>query len=199
MKTSKIREKRKEQIFEAAVCCFIENGFDETKLETIAAKAHISKGGLFHYFKSKKDLFLELFQFRVNKYFEEMKTYIKDGDSPEKKLRILIQTAGNFLKQNEDFYKFCLEFLSMGVRDQEIRRVMTDFYKSSLETFHNIIVQGIQTEHFEKDLDSEKTARTFYLLVMGIFFTYFSINVDFDIFEQQDFQINRILKGIAKK
>lgn len=191
-------QKRKEKIFEAALQCFNETGFDKTSSETIAARAQMSKGGLFHYFKSKKQLFLELFHYRVNKYFEQMKSCLKEDDSPEVKLQKLVAEAGKFLKRDEQFYKFCIEFLSMGVRDTEIRDIMTDFYKSSVTTFKNIIEEGVKCGKFEQDIDVEKTARVFYLLVMGVFFTYFSINVDFDIFDQQNFQINRIIKSMKK-
>jgi AcrR family transcriptional regulator len=194
-----LKEKRKELIFEAALVCFTEKGYEGTTMEAIINAAGMSKGGLYHYFKSKRELFLELFHFRVNRYFEQMKTYIIQDDSPEERLKKLILKAGEILKQNEDFYKFCLEFLAMGVRDQEIRRTMTDFYRSSLETFKGIIEDGIKADNFESDLDSEMTARAFYLLVMGVFFTYFSIDVDFDILAQQNFQISRILNGIKKK
>ena len=125
-----------------------------------------------------------------------MKSCIKEKDSPEIRLQKLVTEAGIFLKKDEKFYKFCIEFLSMGVRDSEIRNIMTDFYKNSVATFRTIIEDGMRSGKFAQDLDAEKTARVFYLLVMGVFFTYFSINVDFDIFKQQDFQINRILKGI---
>jgi AcrR family transcriptional regulator len=193
------KEKRKESIFEAALLCFNETGYDKTNSETIAARAGMSKGGLFHYFKSKKQLFLELFQYRVNKYFDQMKSCIKEEDSPEDRLRMLVKEAGLVLKHNVEFYKFCIEFLSMGVRDPEIRDIMTAFYKSSVQTFQSIIHEGVDAGKFEENLDTEKTARAFYLLVTGVFFTYFSINVDFDIFDQQDFQINRIIKGIQKR
>lgn len=193
------KQKRKEQIFEAALQCFNETGFDKTNSETIAARAQMSKGGLFHYFKSKKQLFLELFQYRVNKYFEQMKSCLNAHDSADVRLRKLVTEAGKFLKKDEQFYKFCIEFLSMGVRDVEIRDIMTDFYKSSVATFKNIIEDGVISGSFEQDIDVEKTARVFYLLVMGVFFTYFSINVDFDIFEQQDFQTNRIINSMKKQ
>ena len=198
MADSDLKEKRKEQIFEAALHCFNETGYDKTSIDSIAGKAALSKGCLFHYFKTKHDLFLELFFYRVNKYFDQMKAYIKKEDSPEDRLRTLVHKAAYFLKENEDFYKFCLEFLSMGVRDHQIRRIMTDFYKSSVGTFREIIDDGVKTGRFQKDLDREKTARAFYLLVMGVFFTYFSVNVDFDIFEQQDYQLNRIIEGIER-
>jgi len=150
------KEKRKEKIFEAALFCFNETGYDKTNSETIAAKAGISKGGLFHYFKTKKQLFLELFQYRVNKYFDQMKSCIKKEDSPDDRLRILVREAGLVMKHNVEFYKFCIEFLSMGVRDPEIRDIMTAFYKSSVQTFQSIINDGVNSGKFEEDLDTEK-------------------------------------------
>jgi AcrR family transcriptional regulator len=198
MSSSDKKEKKREQIFEAAVGCFVDSGYDETKLESIAQKAGISKGGLFHYFKSKKELFLALFAYKVNQYHEQIKTCVNPADTPEDQLRTLVQKAVDFLKINQDFYKFSLEFLSMGVRDPEIRKVMSEFYKNSLATFYGIIEQGVHQGRFEKGLDIEKTARAFYLLVMGLFFTYFSTDVDFDILQQQNFQIDRIIKGIKK-
>jgi TetR/AcrR family transcriptional regulator of autoinduction and epiphytic fitness len=60
MKREEITEKRKDTIFKAAVHCFNASGYDTTTLDTIAAQAQMSKGGIYHYFKSKKDLFLEL-------------------------------------------------------------------------------------------------------------------------------------------
>ena len=187
------KEKRIEDIFEAALQCFNETGYAATTMESIAAKAHISKGGMYHYFSSKKDLFLNLFQYRVNKYFNEMKSFMRKDDSPEERIRTLVRKAGQILKRNEDFYKFCLEFLSKGARDQEIRRIMTEFYKDCVGTFRELVEEGKETGSF-KNIDSEKSARAIYFLVMGVYFTFFSVDPDFDISEQQSFHIDNILQ-----
>ncbi len=191
-------QKKKEMIFEAALSCFNEAGYDKTSIDSIAQKAGISKGGLYHYISSKKELFLELFDYKVNQYFEQMKAYTSKDQPPEEQLRILVAKAGEILKENEDFYRFCLEFLSMGVRDAEIRHVMTNFYKSSIATFKDIIDEAIRTGSFAA-VDSSKVARSLYLAVMGAFFTYFSVDVDFDLTEQHDFELNNILNSLQKK
>jgi len=198
MQNIELKEKRKEDIFEAAVHCFIEKGYAATTMESIAEKARMSKGGLYHYFGSKKELFLELFSYRVNKYFNEMKSYVNKNDSPEEQLRTIVRKAGQILKRNEDFYQFCLEFLSMGVRDPEIRKVMTAFYKDSVGTFRQIVEEGIEIGNFRKT-DSEKAARAFYFLVMGVYFTYFSVDIDFDIIDQHSFHINSMIRSMKNE
>ena len=189
------KEKRKEDIFRAAVWCFNKKGYYETTLDAIATKAKVSKGSIYYYFKSKKELFLELFHYRVNKYFDQLKDYIKEEKSPDIRLRMFIDKSSQFLKENEDFFRFCLEFLSMGVREPEIRKVMTIFYKDSIGTFKHLLEEGVESGKF-KDLGSDRVARTIYFLFMGVFFTYFSVNVDFDLNKQHKFHINNILTAL---
>ena len=54
------REKRRQQILEAALDLFISKGYAETKVADIAEKACMSAGLLFHYFESKAKLYEEL-------------------------------------------------------------------------------------------------------------------------------------------
>ena len=191
------KERRKEKIFKAAVWCFNKKGYYETTIDAIAAKAKVSKGVIYYYFNSKKELFLELFHYRVKKYFYQLKEYIKEEKSPDMQLRMFISKSSQFLKENEDFFKFCLEFLSMGVREPKIRNVMTIFYKDSTETFKHLVEKGVESGKF-RDLGSDEVSRAIYFLFMGVFFTYYSVNVDFDLTKQHTFHIDNILKAIKK-
>lgn len=186
---------RKDDVFEAAVQCFNEKGYYGTAIDTIAARAKISKGGIYYHFKSKKDLFLELFNYRVNRYTDYLKNYTADIANPEERLRVFINKASNIQKENADFFKFCIEFLSMGVRDPEIRDMMTAFYKESVGTFQSYVEEGIRMGIF-KPHDAEKTALAIYFLFMGAFFTYFSVNVEYDLIEQHSFQLNNIFNTL---
>ena len=193
----KRKEKRKEKIFKAAVWCFNKKGYYETTIDAIAARAKVSKGSIYYYFKSKKELFLELFQYRVGKYFEQIKKYIEEEKYPDARLKMFINKSSQILKENEEFFKFCLEFLSLGVREPEIRDVMTNFYKDSTDTFKQLLEEGVKSGRF-KDLGSDRVARTIYFLFMGVFFTYYSVNVDFDLNKQHKFHINNILTALSK-
>ncbi|MEI6125813.1 MAG: TetR/AcrR family transcriptional regulator [Pseudomonadota bacterium] len=191
-----IKTKRKEDIFDAALLCFNKRGYAETTISIIAQKAGISKGGMYHYFTSKRELFLELFLYKVKQYHsEELKKYLLTIEGPEERLQALLNETGRLLLKNEAFYRFCLEFLSMGARDKEIRKVMTGFYKSTVEIFQHMVNEGIDAGKFIP-VDAKKIARVLYILVMGTFFTYFSINIDFDIADQVSFQTNFVMKAI---
>jgi len=190
-----IKTKRKEEIFAAALLCFNEKGYAETTISDIAEKAGISKGGLYHYFTTKRELFLELFLYRVTQYSEQLRGHIQKTDTPEKRLQILMKKTGQLLKKNEDFYRFCLEFLAMGARDKEIRTVMTGFYKDTVEIFQHLVNEGVDAGRFTT-MDSKKVARTIYFMVMGVFFTFFSVDPDFDFSDQLSFQMDFMLKSL---
>lgn len=61
METREIqKEQRYKAILEAALDLFIRKGYSATKITDIAKAANMSNGLLFHYFKSKEDLYIEL-------------------------------------------------------------------------------------------------------------------------------------------
>ena len=194
---NEITGKRKEKILEAALLCFNEKGYHKTSIDNIALKGKISKGGIYYHFKSKEELFLKLFHFRLNKYTEKLKIYIQEENDPVKRIRILIKKWGLILKENEDFFKFCMEFSSMGAREKEIRKEMTYFYKSSIKTFSKIIEEGISIGELE-NIDSQRIARLIYFISHGIFSTFFAVDCDFDLIEQHTFNMDTLFKCIQK-
>ena len=57
----------KERILDVALRLFMRKGFHGTSLSTVASKAHVTKGGIYHYFNGKEDLYYQTLQ----SYFEK--------------------------------------------------------------------------------------------------------------------------------
>jgi AcrR family transcriptional regulator len=57
-----ILDKRKEQILEASLEEFSQKGFSGTKISDIVKRAEISQGLLYHYYKSKDELYLAVIE-----------------------------------------------------------------------------------------------------------------------------------------
>jgi len=57
---------KKNRIINSSLCEFSDNGFDKSSTNEIVHSANISKGLLFHYFKSKKGLFLFLYDYCID-------------------------------------------------------------------------------------------------------------------------------------
>jgi len=96
---------------------------------------------------------------------------------------------------NEDFLRFFIEFMTMGLRDPEICDVMTSYYKNAIEHFKELIQAGVDEKIF-KNIDTGKVARRVYFLSAGIFFTYFTVRKDFDLAGEHTRQIREFLETI---
>jgi len=57
----------KEDILEAALTLFSRFGYDGTSISHIAKEAKLTKGGVYHHFRSKDDLFHQLHEYTMSK------------------------------------------------------------------------------------------------------------------------------------
>jgi AcrR family transcriptional regulator len=73
----KPKDVRVEEILKAAVNEFLEKGYEGSSVESIARRAGITKGGIYHHFRSKDEILLA-----ANKKFEEpLRSMIKTAES----------------------------------------------------------------------------------------------------------------------
>jgi len=63
---------RRSRILEAALAEFAEKGYKKASTNTIVKEAGVSKGLLFHYFISKKDLYIYLYKFAIDTITTEL-------------------------------------------------------------------------------------------------------------------------------
>ncbi|UUZ83887.1 TetR/AcrR family transcriptional regulator [Paenibacillus sp. P26] len=86
---NQIRDERREQIMAAALKVFARRGIIGTKMSMIADAAGISHGLLYHYFKSKEELFTTLVQGAMVESISAMKDIYRLPGSPIEKIRAL--------------------------------------------------------------------------------------------------------------
>ena len=195
MQRREAKENRKEDIFNAAVTCFNKNGYYKTSMDMIAEKAKMTKRGLYYHFKSKDELFIELFHYMNKKYYAQIPPYASKVSDPEERMLMFLKIANKVLKENTDFLKFSHEFMSIGIRKPAIREVMTSYYAEQVEKVKRTVDNGIESGQFTP-VDSEKMARAIVLITIGAFNTYFTLNAAFNLADQHNFNILHLLKGL---
>jgi AcrR family transcriptional regulator len=85
---STVQDKR-QQLLKAALRLFVENGFHGTPTSKIAAEAGVSNGTLFHYFKSKDELIVELYVATKMEMSGSVWKFVKETDSIRDRFRSL--------------------------------------------------------------------------------------------------------------
>ncbi len=74
----------------------------------------------------------------------------------------------------------------------------TIFYDQFMEHLKKLLQQGIRAGVFV-GFDTEKLARAIYFLSIGVIFTRYAMKIDFDLKEQNAFQVDRILESIKSR
>jgi AcrR family transcriptional regulator len=90
------KEARPEEILAAALASFAERGFAATRLEDVAARAGISKGTLYLYFKGKEELFEAVVRATLLPNIERLEALAATFEGPSARLleRLLLTLAG---------------------------------------------------------------------------------------------------------
>lgn len=99
-----IREETRKKILQDAMLFFARNGFAGTKISDLADYIGIGQGTLYIYFKSKEDLFKEIFTICNNgKEIKELKVLSRLPISAKHKIHKLSKTIIEKLEQDENY------------------------------------------------------------------------------------------------
>jgi AcrR family transcriptional regulator len=77
-----LAKERQEEIIRAAAKRFSRHGFTKTTLDEIARDVRIGKPTIYHYFKSKDDLFYSSINFQLTQFIEDIKAIFNNQDLP---------------------------------------------------------------------------------------------------------------------
>ena len=153
-------EEKELEILLAATKEFSEKGFFQTKTEDIANRAGVSKGLVFHYFKSKKNLYNqvvkvaiqqleELFDYTqfpndslVNLFDYSLKRKFEIAESHAAEMALMLDVYGNLEKLPEELQKEIFEY---------IEKMKTDSYEMIAQIIRQMpIREGVREEDVVK-------------------------------------------------
>lgn len=108
---------RREQILEAALDVFAEDGFEGATTKEIAARADVTQGLIYFYFPSKEDLFFAAYKHRAKQAFTHLR--LPAADECDEPPEVVIHRAvAEFLEELETPRNLCLMRIMMRVMAQ---------------------------------------------------------------------------------
>lgn len=84
-------ERRRRQVIEAAAKVFAERGYHETTIEDLIAASGMTRGGLYHYTASKRDLLLAVIDELMQPLLRQARELIEQPQTAEVHLRQLLR------------------------------------------------------------------------------------------------------------
>jgi AcrR family transcriptional regulator len=118
------RAMTRQHLLDAAAIVFARNGFHGSTLDEVAATAGFSKGAVYSNFKSKDDLFLELFHDRVDRQFAVVSEALETGpdDQAEQFPRIRQILRSDTSPWDDSFVTLWLEFILYARRNPDAQQ-----------------------------------------------------------------------------
>jgi AcrR family transcriptional regulator len=178
----KIRDRSRSKILEAAMEQFSHYGYDGSSMKRVAERAGVSKGLLYNYFSSKKELLLAIFHAGM----EEMDKIVEEGPAggPRTRLIGMFELFFKDLQENPGFWRL---FSTLALREQgfpEIRELM----QQKVDGYYAILARIFRDLGYENpEGEAEIVCATF----DGIAVEYLALG--------PDFPLQRIRQHIMKK
>ena len=193
-----LQDIRKDQIMNAAQVVVASKGYDQARMDDIVEKAQLSKGAIYWYYKSKKDIYLSLIDYWFNEYSAGVLKSLEDKDSSSEQLKSLFEYFVDQFDQNPDTFKIMVEFWRTSGLDVDFNNKLQEIYSQFLEYIIDIIKNGIDSGEF-KEVDPRITALSILINIEGIhWFTLFDKS-GVEAHEYINTISNFILNGLKKR
>jgi len=170
-KRKKEKENKRNNILKAARKLFFDKGFKAVTVDSIAAKAAVSKGSIYLYFDSKEEIYAQvLVADNIERHKELLEFNTKEAPAEELLFEYAQHYVDNFLNDKELFrilMTFMLQTEQMNLtlqQNAELIRTTNDNIK-----FISVILQkGIDSGDFLPTIDIRQTQNAIWGLLNGV-------------------------------
>lgn len=174
-KRKKVKENKKNTILKAARKLFFDRGFKFVTVDSIAAKAGVSKGSIYLYFDSKEEIYAQVLitdNIELNKNIKIFST--KEAPATELLLEFSQIYINYFLEHNELFrilMTFMLQTEQMNLtQEQNTELIRTT--NENIKVISTIIQKGMDSGEFVPTIDIRQAQYAIWGLFNGIISLY---------------------------
>jgi len=166
----KMKDERLEVIRSVAVNLFAHKGIAATKISDIARDAGMSQGLLYHYYKSKNEIFIEIIDTAFKRLITASENLCKMDMEPEKKLKFALEKIleGMEVDGNHSKYHFLVAQASVSeASPPEIKTIVNQNFETPYKIVAQIIEDG-QNKNQLRDGNPMELALLFWSTVNGL-------------------------------
>lgn len=152
----------KDKIISTALQLFMEKGFEKTSMQDIADHLGMSKGGIYHHFKSKEEIIDIVRENKANSVEESMTKWLEtiDAQSAQEKLTAILEK--NIIDQETQSMN---EVFSSQMKSNDfIVSIMKNSIEHSAPVFAKLMKEGLKDGSITTNYPDE-AAEVFFLLI----------------------------------
>lgn len=196
------KDKKRAEIANAAIDIFANKGFENATIQEIAKAAHIGKGTVYEYFKSKEEILIFLSN-NILKLMNNMASAaLSNSKNPKEKLIFFVkELLGHAIdmKYVREIHIIYIDIWRINLRDKKYGLTIELLYecvKGMRKMISDIIDEGKKKGVFKKNVDSDSVAISLIAAFDGIHFHYLFNDTSFDLMKVSNEFINTCLNGI---
>lgn len=147
--TARIRKERRRQILDAARRVFSQKGFDATNVSDVAAATGVSQGTIYHYFDSKDDLFMAVFEdWMATSTYGAYAESDLTAETAADQLRAMARSTAQMMIGSAEFLPVQMEFWSHMLRNDAIRKRFRLVFAEMRGFLGQIVQAGVDSGEF---------------------------------------------------
>lgn len=148
---------KQEKVFQAAVSEFASKGYRNASMNSLVRTAGISKGSIFQYFKTKRNLFdavLEMAVQRVKSYLKDVRSETEDLPFPDR-LERLLRSGFQFIDKHPLLTAVYFQLLQSGDAPFGSERLI-QLRRQGNEFLSDLIERAVSKGELRPDIDIHK-------------------------------------------
>ncbi|MFQ5421809.1 MAG: TetR/AcrR family transcriptional regulator [Anaerolineae bacterium] len=161
------KSNRRQQILEAAMNCFARKGYHVTTMDDISAELPFSKGLIYYYFDSKRDIFLAILENWKEAYLKGWEMLQSADDDATIQIHKCLEYGMYLVTSSAEIARVEFEFYSELGRDTAVSTAFRDLFTEIRNQIKNILEAGISSGQL-RPMDTDALAAVLFAVYEGL-------------------------------
>ena len=162
------RAETREQVLDAAARVFAKRGFHAATVEAVSEEAGFSTGAIYSNFEGKEDLFLTLYEERIQRRRRELREVIAQAGGAAEGLAPAAANAAQTVTAERDWFLLYFEFVLHAARNRSFAKRFEVVREEGLDELAGGIGEGLAHAGLDSSLEPQQLARALRALSYGL-------------------------------
>ncbi|GAB6189533.1 TetR/AcrR family transcriptional regulator [Marinitoga arctica] len=184
------------KILKAAFKVFSEEGYQKASMNKIKEVAGVSKGAIYHYFKSKEELYINVLDYFESEFNDALKSFEISGIDVVRELGLIYI---NEYKNNKQMQKFLIDFFLQSMLNKKIKKIMDIFLKKTIIYIEKKIKEMQENGIVRKNINANLLAQKIFIMLdsLGMYISIETNSIDIQLL-WEDFVDNHLINYFIK-
>lgn len=190
---------RRTEILDAAVKVFAAKGFHNATIAEIAAASGFAIGTLYHFFKSKEQLYTAMLTEKLGMMYDGIRTAVEQEADIVRKIELLVASHFRYVEENAEFCSIFVrsDYLSLSEGSAELCKRMRSDYALHISFIEEMMRTGIRMGVLKK-IDPPLMAAALTGIVNSYTSKWLAVAQEGSLKSKVPFVLDIFLKGVRK-